>query len=387
MQKRIPAVFMRGGTSKAVFFHDNHLPKNPKIRDRVILAAYGSPDPNRRQVDGVGGSFSTASKVAIISRSNDPEYDVNYNFGQVSIDRPIVDYKGNCGNISSAVGPFAVDEGLVKVEEPVTRVRIFQKNTQKLIVAEVPVKDGRYNEEGDYAISGVPGTGGKITLCFTDPGGAVTGRLFPTGNVIKSLDVPGLGSIEVTIIDAANPVVLVAASEIGLSGIEIEEVDTIQAIKDKLENIRCSAAVAVGLAETPEAATQKSQAVPKIAFVSAPQSYTALSGQHVEAEDVDLTVRIMSMGTLHRSVAVSGAIAAAGAAMIDGTVAFKLRHKATTDGEFMRLGHPGGTIDVSAKIEKKGDAPFYVEAAIGRTARRLMEGHVLVPQRCFNKDV
>jgi 2-methylaconitate cis-trans-isomerase PrpF len=325
MQKRIPAVFMRGGTSKAVFFHDNHLPKNPKIRDRVILAAYGSPDPNRRQVDGMGGSFSTASKVAIISRSSDPEYDVDYNFGQVSIDRPIVDYKGNCGNISSAVGPFAVDEGLVPVVEPVTSVRIYQKNTDKLIIAEVPVKDGRYNEEGDYAISGVPGTGGKITLCFTDPGGAVTGSLFPTGNVIESLDVSGLGSIDVTIIDAANPVVLVEASEIGLSGIEIEEVDTIQAIKDKLENIRCSAAVAVGLAETPEAATQKSQAVPKIAFVSAPQSYTALSGQHVEAEDVDLTVRIMSMGTLHRSIAVSGAIAAAGAAMIDGTVAFKLR--------------------------------------------------------------
>ncbi len=351
------------------------------------MAAFGSPDPDRRQIDGVGGAVSTASKVAIISRSDDPEYDVVYNFGQVSIDRPIVDYKGNCGNISSGVGPFAVDEGLVPVKEPVTTVRIHQKNTDKLIIAEVPVKDGRYNEAGDYAISGVPGTGGKITLRFADPGGAVTGRLFPTGNAIESLDVPGLGPTQMTIIDAANPVVLVAANEIGLSGIEIEEIDTTQAIKDQLEGIRCAAAVAIGLADTPEDATRKSQAVPKIAFVSAPQPYLTLSGRHVKADSTDLTVRIMSMGTLHRSVAVSGAIAAAGAAMIDGTVAYKLRHKTTTEGEFMRLGHPGGTIDVIAKIEKKGDAPFYVEAAIGRTARRLMEGHVLVPQRYFNKDV
>lgn len=383
MQKRIPAVYMRGGTSKGIFFHDNHLPRNPEIRDQVILAAYGSPDPDRRQIDGVGGAVSTASKVAIISRSDDPEYDVVYNFGQVSIDRPIVDYKSNCGNISSGVGPFAVDEGLVPVVEPVTSVRIYQKNTDKLIVAEVPVKNGRYNEAGDYAISGVPGTGGKITLRFADPGGAVTGRLFPTGNVIESLDIPGLGSIDVTIIDAANPVVLVAASEIGLTGIEIEEVDNTQAIKDKLENIRCSAAVAVGLAETTKEATQKSQAVPKIAFVSAPQSYVTLGGRRLKADDIDLTIRIMSMGTLHRSVAVSGAIAAAGAAMIEGTVAFKLRRKEAIEEEFFRLGHPGGTIDVRANIEKRGDAPYYVEAAIGRTARRLMEGYVLVPEKHF----
>ena len=384
MQKRIPAVYMRGGTSKGFFFHDNHLPRDQEIRDQVILAAYGSPDPDRRQIDGVGGAVSTASKVAIISRSDDPEYDVVYNFGQVSIDRPIVDYKSNCGNISSGVGPFAVDEGLVPVKEPVTAVRIHQKNTDKLIVAEVPVKDGRYNEAGDYAISGVPGTGGKITLRFADPGGAVTGRLFPTGNVIESLDVPGLGSIPVTIIDAANPVVLVEASEIGLSGIEIEEVDNSQAIKDRLEGIRCAASVAVGLTETPEGATRKSQAVPKIAFVSAPQPYVTLSGQHVEADDVDLTVRIMSMGTLHRSVAVSGAIAAAGAVMIEGTVAFNLRRNESIEEEFIRLGHPGGVIDVGAKIEKRGDDPFYVEAAVGRTARRLMEGYVLVPEKHFH---
>ena len=386
MQKRIPAVFMRGGTSKAVFFHDNHLPKNPKIRDRVILAAYGSPDPNRRQVDGMGGSFSTASKVAIISRSNDPEYDVDYNFGQVSIDRPIVDYKGNCGNISSAVGPFAVDEGLVPVVEPVTSVRIYQKNTDKLIIAEVPVKDGRYNEEGDYAISGVPGTGGKITLCFTDPGGAVTGRLFPTGNVIESLDVPGLGSIDVTIIDAANPVVLVEASEIGLSGIEIEEVDNSETIRAKLESVRTMAAVRIGLASTPEEASRLSQAVPKITFVSPPQPYRTLGGIDISANQIDLTARIMSMGTLHKSFAVSGAISVVGTAMIKGTVVHELVNQKNINSSVFRIGHPGGMIEVGAKVDTKNNTYEYKEAILGRTARRLMEGHVLVPQRYFNKD-
>lgn len=383
MQKRIPAVFMRGGTSKGIFFHENHLPEDPEIRDRVILTAFGSPDPNRRQIDGLGGAVSTTSKVAIISRSVDPAYDVVYNFGQVSIDRPLVDYKGNCGNISSAVGPFAVDEGLVPAVSPVTTVRIHQKNTDKLIVAEVPVKNGRYNEEGDYAISGVPGTGGKIILHFTDPGGAVTGRLLPTGNPIDTLDVPGTGSVELTIIDAANPVVLLPAEQIGLSGTEIEEFDSNPEIKKKLEAIRCTAAVVIGLTKTPEEATRSSQAVPKIACVSAPQDYTALNGLKVKAERIDLTVRIMSMGTLHRSIAVSGAIASAGAAMIEKTVAFKLKGQSGSGGTAINIGHPGGVLDVAAAIEIRAGEPYYVEGAVGRTARRLMEGYALVPEHCF----
>ena len=374
---------MRGGTSKGVFFHENHLPEDTEIRDRVILTAFGSPDPNRRQIDGLGGAVSTTSKAAIISRSTDPAYDVVYNFGQVSIDRPIIDYKGNCGNISSAVGPFAVDEGLVPAVSPMTTVRIHQKNTNKLIVAEVPVKGGRYNEEGDYAISGVPGTGGKITLRFTDPGGAVTGRLLPTGNPLDTLHIPGLGSVQVTIIDAANPVVLVEAAQIGLSGIEIEQIDNSREIKERLEAIRCTAAVVTGLAETPEEATRSSQAVPKIACVSVPQTYVTLSGRQVQAEAIDLIVRIMSMGTLHRSIAISGAIATAGAAMIEGTVAFKLKGKTSAGGTIINLGHPGGIVDVGAKIESREGKPHYVEAAVGRTARRLMEGYVLVPEKCF----
>lgn len=384
MQKKIPAVFMRGGTSKALFFHDHHLPQDQDIRNRIILAAYGSPDPNRRQIDGIGGAVSTTSKVAIISPSKDPNYDVVYNFGQVSIDRPIVDYKGNCGNISSAVGPFAVDEGLVKTKEPVTHVRIYQKNTKKLILAEVPVKNGRFDEEGDYIIAGVPRAGAKITLRFADPGGAVTDHLFPTGNLVDRLDVPGLGSVDVTIIDAANPVVLVRADRLNLSGVEIDEIDNTPAIKEKLEAIRSTVAVAIGLAKTPKEATQRSQAVPKIACIAAPQPYKALNGQDIIGDDIDLTIRIMSMGTLHRSVAISGAIATAGAAAVEGTIAWELKRKeAGGNRNSIRLGHPGGTIDVGAKIEQKGNAPYYVEAIVGRTARRLMEGNVLVPEKFF----
>lgn len=374
---------MRGGTSKALFFHAEHLPPAGNIRDTVLLAAYGSPDPNRRQIDGIGGAVSTTSKVAIISPSESPDYDVVYNFGQVSIDRPIVDYKGNCGNISSAVGPFAVDEGLVPATEPVTQVRIHQKNTDKLIIAEVPVNDGRFDEQGDYAISGVPTTGSRITLRFSDPGGSLTGKLLPTGNTKDILDVPGMGHVELTIIDAANPVVLVPAAVLGLKGTEIEEIDASEDVKAQLEKIRCKAAVEIGLAQTMEEATQRSQAVPKIAFVTAATAYRTLGGTVIDAGQIDLVARIMSMGTLHKSYAVSGAIATIGAAKIPGTVVYDMLKPEALKKEMLKVGHPGGIIEVGAMVEEKDDGFFYKEAALGRTARRLMEGAVLVPEKHF----
>jgi 2-methylaconitate cis-trans-isomerase PrpF len=374
---------MRGGTSKGLFFHDNHLPSDPQTRDRVILAAFGSPDPNKRQIDGVGGGVSTTSKVAIISPSDTPDYDVVYNFGQVSIDRPLVDYKGNCGNISSAVGPFAVDEGLVKAVEPITRVRIHQLNTDKLITAEVPVKEGRFDAEGDYAIAGVPGTHGHISLGFADPGGALTGKLFPTGNRQDLIEMPGRAPIPVTIIDAANPVVLISAGEIGLTGTEIDTIDTSETIKDRLETLRCKAAVLIGLAVSEAEATQTSQAVPKIAFLSPPQAYTTTGGEVIQAGDVDIVGRIMSMGTLHRSYAVSGGVSTAGAAMTPGTIAYDLINADARKGDLLRIGHPGGVIDIGAAIDIDGDDCSYKEAVIGRTARRLMEGFVLVPDACW----
>jgi 2-methylaconitate cis-trans-isomerase PrpF len=386
MQNRIPAVLMRGGTSKGLFFHANHLPSDPNARDAMLLAAYGSPDPNRRQIDGVGGAVSTTSKVAIISPSASPDYDVVYNFGQVSIDRPLVDFKGNCGNISSAVGPFAVDEGLIAATEPITRVRIHQINTDKLIVAEVPVKDGRFDEAGDYEIAGVPGSGSKIILRFSDPGGSLTGKLFPTGNVKDNLDVPGMDNIELTIIDAANPVVLVPAAALDLEGTEIEKIDTDETIKAYLERIRSAVAVKIGLAQTIEEATQRSQAVPKIAWVSAPKSYQTLGGKAVDVAEIDLVARMMSMGTLHKSYAVSGAVATAGAAAIPGTVVHDLMSPEAGKKEIMRLGHPGGIIEVGAVVEEAEGVFNYKEAILGRTARRLMEGHVLVPEKHLDRD-
>lgn len=386
MQIRIPAAYMRGGTSKAIFFHENHLPSTPDVRDRVIQAAYGSPDPNRRQIDGMGGAVSTTSKVAIISRSDDPAYDVNYNFGQVAIDKPIIDYQGNCGNISSAVGPFAIDEGLVKAKEPKTAVRIFQVNTKKLIVADVPVKDGQYNEAGDCAIDGVPGTGGRITLHFFNPEGSVTKKLLPTGSVTDVIDLPGHEQITVSIVDAGNPVVFVRAQDLGLQGTEIYEVDENERIRATLEAIRSRAAVMLGLSSTPEGASEKSQAVPKIAFVSAPQRYTTVTGRTMKKTQIDIVARIMSMGTLHKAYAVTGAICTAGAAQIEGTVVHEMLNRNALRKKEIRLGHPGGRIGVGVVMGKEGNAYAYHEAVLERTARRLMDGYVYVPEKVFQKS-
>ena len=385
MQERIPAVLMRGGTSKGLFFHDNHLPADPDVRNAVILKAYGSPDPYRRQTDGLGGAISTASKVAIISPSDDPSYDVEYNFGQVAIDRPLVEFKGNCGNISSAVGPFAIDEGLVKACEPITRVRIFQKNTRKLILAEVPVREGRFDEEGDYAISGIPDTASRIVLRFVDPGGSLTGKLFPTGNLSDVLQVPSLGKISVTIMDAANPVVFVQAAQIGLTGTEIDEIDANKSVRSNLEAIRCHAAALIGLASTPEEATRTGQSVPKVAAVAPAQTYQTTGAEIIENSQIDFLARIMSMGTLHRSYGVTGAICTVGAAMIEGTVVHEVLSPRESEKQMLRLGHPGGVIEIGAVLQHDGTAWTYREAVLGRTARRLMEGYVLVPRKYFSK--
>ncbi len=380
MQKKIQSVLMRGGSSRGLFFHEAHLPKDEGCRTRIILAAYGSPDANCRQIDGVGGAVSTTSKVAIIDRSEDPKYDVTFRFGQVSIDRPVVDYNGNCGNMSSAVGPFAVDEGLVAAREPVTTVRIHQLNTDKMIIAEVPAANGRFDEAGNYAIAGVPGTGAKITLRFIDPGGSLTDALFPTGKLSEEWVVDGIGMVTVTVMDASNPVVFVGAASLGLTGIEINEIDQRQKILARLEAIRRHAAVICGLAKCPDAA---SQAVPKIAIVSPPAAYRTTRGDILEKKDLNLVARIMSMGYLHKAYSVSGAICTAGAAKIPGTVVHAVTSFYSRDSETVTLGHPGGTISIDVRMDLTLEAPLYREAVIHRTARRLMEGRVLVPESCF----
>ena len=385
MQVRITAVYMRGGSSKAVFFMEKDLPSDPESRDRVILAAFGSPDPNARQIDGMGGAVSTTSKVAIISPSKVPGTDVNYNFGQVSVTAPLIDYKGNCGNISSAVGPFAIDEGLVSAQEPMTTVRIWQENTRKVIIAEVPVKDKKHQVEGDYSIDGVPGSGAKVTLRFLEPGGSVTGKLLPTGNVRDTVETRQYGTFTVSIVDAANPVVFLKAGELGLEGTEIDEIDSNPEILCKLQVIRSYAAVMIGLAETPEEAAEYSPAIPKIAFVCEAKKYKAITGRLITAADIDLVARIMSMGKLHRAFALTGAICTAGAAKIEGTVVNQVMDEAGLSREEIRIGHPGGILPVKPLIEKREGDFYYVEAIAGRTARRLMEGFVLVPEKSFSQ--
>ncbi len=383
MQRKIPAIYMRGGSSKGLYFHENHLPKDISLRDKVILAAYGSPDPNKRQIDGMGGAVSVTSKVAIVSPSDEPDIDVNYLFGQVSIDRPIIDYKGNCGNILSGIGPFAIEEGLVKAIEPVTKVRIYQVNTNKVIIAEVPVKDGQPKIDGNFVVDGVPGTGAKITLRFQDPGGSVTGKLLPTGNLKDVIEVPGKGKLTVSIVDAANPLVFVKAEDLGLKGIEIEEIDTSDEIKGILETLRSRAAVMLGLVATPEEATARSQAIPKIAVVSPPQDFEAVTGKVIKASEIDLVGRTMSMGTLHKAYAVTGAICTCGAAKIEGTVVNEVVRQEAVAGKEIRLAHPSGILPIEPNIVKEGDTFNYIDAGVGRTARRLMEGYVCVQEEHF----
>lgn len=366
---------MRGGTSKGVFFHENHLPRDQDLRDRLINRIFGSPDPN--QIDGLGGAASVTSKTAIISPATNPRHDVVYTFGQVSIDRPLVDYKANCGNISAAVGPFAVDEGLVSAVEPVTKVRIHQKNTNKLIIAEVPVKNGRFACEGSYAISGVPGTGAKIILHFHDPGGAVTGRLLPSGNPRDVLSVPGLGEVEISVVDAANPVVFVRAERLGLNPGDPRSLRE-PSVRAMLEAVRARAAVLLGLAASPEEASQRVQTVPKIAVVAPPMDALTLSGDALPRDRIDLTARIMTMGGLHNAYAVSGAICTAGAARIEGTVVHEAVVAETTGP--LRIGHPSGVFEVEATVVKKNGQDHYVKAMVGRTARRIMHGYADVPE-------
>lgn len=374
---RVPAVIMRGGTSKAVFFHERDLPADPAVRDAFILAAYGSPDPDRRQVDGLGGATSTTSKVAVIGDGTGHGVDVTFDFGQVAIDVPLVDRRGNCGNISSAVGPFAVDEGLVEVTDGVTKVRFLNLNTGKVIVAHVPTRDGKFDPIGDFAIPGVPGTGSQLRLDYVSPGGAVTGRLLPTGKVSDKLDVPGLGTIEVSHVDAANPLTFVRWEDLGLTGDETpDSIDADAELLARIESVRAAAAVQTGIAATTEQATRDVPSVPKLSLVGPPRPYATADGHDVSGDQHDLRASMMSMGRVHRSHPLTGAIATAVACAIPGTVAAQV--STTSDGK-TRIGHPAGVMAMEAHPEMV-DGAWDVEVVSGfRTARRLMEGTALVP--------
>lgn len=366
-QRRIRAVYMRGGTSRALFFHDEDLPRSPAARDRILLAALGSPDPYGRQLDGVGGGISSLSKACIIGPPTQADAHVDYTFAQVDVKTPLVDYAGNCGNCSSAVGPFAIDEKLVEVTSSRTVVRIHNTNTKKLIVAHVPVKDGEAAVEGDFELPGVPGRGAKIALDFLDPGGAVTGRLLPTG---QPRDV--VGGVEASLVDATNPVVFVRARDLGLAGVETPAaIDADAGLAARLEGIRTAAATLMGIPPSP--------AVPKIALVAPAAPFRALDGRAWTAGDVDLVARVISMAACHRAFALTAAMCLAVAARIAGTVVAEAASATRAEGGGLRLGHPSGVLPIAATVAARDGRPWAERVTVYRTARRLMEGFVRVP--------
>jgi hypothetical protein len=380
MQRRVRAVFVRGGTSRALVFHHADLPADPAERDAIFLAALGSPDPTGRQLDGLGGGVSSLSKVAIVGPSTHPGADVDYTFGQVDVTRPLVDYAGNCGNISSAIGPFALDEGLVPLREPETVVRIHNTNTRKLILARVPVQGGEAAVTGDFALAGVPGTGARIALDFVDPGGAVTGRLLPAARPAGALALPGGESVRASLVDATNPVVFVRAEDLGLAGTEMPaDLDGRPALMARLEAIRAAAAVCMGLAASPAEATARLPAVPKVAVVAPAVAFRTLAGATVPASACDVVARVVSMGKVHRAFALTAAMCLAVAVHVPGTVCQEAAGRLPA-GADVRVGHPSGVLAVAATVTAApGGRPVAERVTVYRTARRLMEGYVRVP--------
>ncbi|RDV12273.1 hypothetical protein DXK94_02830 [Arthrobacter sp. RT-1] len=374
-QAYVPAIFARGGTSKGLFFLAKDLPEDPAERDAIFLAALGSPDPNGRQLDGMGGGLSSLSKVVILAPSTHPDADVDYTFGQVAVDAPVVDYGANCGNLASAVGPVAVETGLVPASDGMISVRIHATNTGQLITSTFEVRDGLPVTVGDLTLSGVGGQGAPIQLEFHDGGGAVTSGLLPSGNTRDVLDVDGLGEIEVSLVDATNALVFVEASTVGLTGEEtLDELDAERSLLERLDRIRRAGGVAMGMATKPD---DVGLANPKIAVIGKPLRFNALDGTEIAAADYDISVRMLSMGRWHRAVTSTGALCLATAVAIEGTLPAQI-HTSTTPHNPVRIGQPSGVVMVSASTRCENGAWTAVSASLFRTARTLMRGEVAI---------
>jgi len=384
VQLRIPAVYMRGGTSKGVFFLASDLPADRHARDRLLMRVVGSPDRYGKHIDGMGGATSSTSKIVIISQSSRADCDVDYLFGAVSVDQPVIDWSGNCGNLSAAVGPFAISAGLVAVPaDGLATVRIWQANIGKLIIAHIPMLNGEVQEVGDFELDGVAFPGAEIKLEFIDPaaddGDLEGSTMFPTGHKIDALNVPGLGLIEATLINAGNPTIFIDAASLGLSGTELQgDVNGQRDLLRIAEAIRAQGAVAMGLASSAAEATAKRPHTPKLAFVAPPAPYTASDGKQVSKPSIDLLARIFSMGQLHHAMTGTGAVAIAAAAAIPGT----LVHRVAPVGEDnrIRFGHPSGVMNVGAEALEVDGQWTIKKVLMSRTARRLMEGWVRVPK-------
>lgn len=375
-QELLRCTIMRGGTSKAIFFKKNELPADPTLRDSVILAAFGSPDV--RQIDGLGGSDITTSKIAIIGPPTHPDADVDYDFGQVQLKTPTVVWNSNCGNISSAVGPYAIDEGMVSVTEPYTTVRIHNVNTRKVLIAKVRVKDGKAAVCGDFVLDGVPGTGAKIELDYRLTFGSATGKLLPTGNPVDILDIPGLGKIPVSIVDIANAVVFVDAESIGLTGKEAPPfLRANPEITAKLEKIRSYAAYAAGIVNDPENATVESPVVPQMSFVAPAMNYEDYAtGNPIHKDEVDFLARVLFNQLPTDTFTGTGTICATVASQIKGTLV-NLASSRQESG-LVRLGHARGVNLVDVDVDNTPDGPVVKKAVFNRTARRIMDGYVYI---------
>ncbi len=377
-QLKIPAVFMRGGTSNAIVLHERDLPRARALWDEIFLAAIGSPDPYGRQLDGMGGGVSSLSKVCVVGPSTRADADIDYTFAQVQVKEAKVDYSGNCGNMSSAMGPFAVDEGLVRVSGSEALVRIHNTNTKKIIHARFALDDGLAAIDGELAIPGVAGTGAPVRLEFREPGGATTGKLLPTGNVVDLLEVPGVGKIRASLIDAANACCFLDAADLGLAGTEMpEELDQLTTLLDKLAKIRIAASVAMGIGRDAEDAAKK-KSVPFVGFVSGPQDAPSLSGQIIKGDSVDLTGRMLSNGQPHRALPLTASLCMAVAARIDGSIVNRVARLNPDPDAEIRIAMPSGVLVVAAAVKRVNGVWQADQGGFYRTHRRLFDGNVLV---------
>ncbi len=387
-QIKVPATYMRGGTSKGVFFRLQDLPEAAQVpgeaRNNLLLRVIGSPDPYQKQIDGMGGATSSTSKTVILSRSERADHDVSYLFGQVSIDKPFVDWSGNCGNLTAAVGAFAINSGFVAQERipdnGVCTVRIWQANIEKTIVAHVPITNGEVQETGDFELDGVTFPAAEVEIEFMDPADG-DGAMFPTGNLVDDLEVPGVGRLKATMINAGIPTIFVYADELGYQGTELQEaINGDPEALARFETIRAHGAVRMGLIGSVEEAASR-QHTPKVAFVAPPKDYVSSSGKQVVAGDIDLLVRALSMGKLHHAMMGTAAVAIGTAAAIPGT----LVNLAAGGGErnAVRFGHPSGTLRVGAEARQVEGEWSATKAIMSRSARILMEGWVRVPGDTF----
>jgi 2-methylaconitate cis-trans-isomerase PrpF len=385
MIRQIRCVLMRGGTSKAVFLKESDLPIDEAERNRTILSIFGSPD--RRQIDGLGGADPLTSKLAIIGpvRTTEPRAagtHLTYTFGQVEIAHPEIDWLSLCGNISSAVGAFAVYEGYVTPSEPMTHVRVFNTNLSRVLTIEVPVQDGRPLEQGDYSVPGVPGTGAKILIDFSDTAGAATGALLPTGRPVDRLTVPGVGEIDVSLVDIGNAHVFVRASDLGLRGTEgAAALDADHELRARLECIRGAAAERMGMIANAARSREESPATPILGVVSPPASYCDENGGGlVNESEVDLVSRLMFMQQTHKTYAGTSTVCTGVARRLAGTLVHEVTRLQMRQADTVRIGHPAGVIETETRVEKNGVGEYVVRrATLGRTARRIMEGYVFVP--------